>query len=100
MTTEQLTAIILAAMAAPGFWEILKNLVDKALNRKRVTNEEIAQTLDEIQQAGLDKRLWQYFATLVESPDAPDGYAVCLRATQAAQLMPVTLYCFMLVPFF
>ena len=39
----------------------------------------------EILEGGYDRRLWQYYATLVESPDDPDGYAVCLRATQAAQ---------------
>lgn len=39
----------------------------------------------EIRAAGLDRRLWQYYATLVESPDRPGSYAVCLRATQAAQ---------------
>lgn len=54
MTTDQLTAIILAAIAAPGFWEILKSVVDRILNRKRVTNEEIAEALDEIQQASKD----------------------------------------------
>lgn len=48
MSTEQLTAILLAAMAAPGFWELLKGLVDKAMNRKRVTNEELADSLNEI----------------------------------------------------
>lgn len=40
---------------------------------------------EEILAGGADRRLWQYYATLVESPDRPDGYAVCLRATQAAQ---------------
>ena len=40
---------------------------------------------EEIRSGGYDRRLWQYYATLVESPDRPDGYAVCLRATQAAQ---------------
>ena len=48
MTTEQLTAILLAAIAAPGFWEVLKSIVDKALNRRRVTNEELADSLREI----------------------------------------------------
>lgn len=48
MTTEQLTAILLAAMAAPGFWEIIKSLVDKILQKKRVTNEELAESLNEI----------------------------------------------------
>ncbi len=41
--------------------------------------------LEEIQEAGLDKRLWQYFATLVESPDAPGQHTICLRAIQASQ---------------
>ena len=40
---------------------------------------------EEIRSGGYDRRLWQYYATLVESPDRPDGYAVCLRATQTAQ---------------
>lgn len=48
MTTEQLTAILLAAIAAPGFWEFLKSIADKALNRRRVTNEELADSLKEI----------------------------------------------------
>ncbi len=41
--------------------------------------------LDEIQEAGLDKRLWQYYATLVESPDAPGQHTICLRAIQSSQ---------------
>ena len=48
MTSEQLTAILLAAIAAPGFWEVLKNIVDKVTNRRRVTNEELADSLKEI----------------------------------------------------
>lgn len=40
---------------------------------------------EEIKAGGQDRRLWQYYATLVESPDRPDAYAVCLRATQAAR---------------
>lgn len=48
MTSEQLTAILLAAIAAPGFWEVLKSIVDKVTNRRRVTNEELADSLKEI----------------------------------------------------
>lgn len=48
MTTEQLTAILLAAIAAPGFWEFLKSIVDKVTNRRRVTNKELADSLKEI----------------------------------------------------
>lgn len=51
MTSEQLTAILLAAMAAPGFWELLKNLADKILNRKRVTNEDLADQIGELKKA-------------------------------------------------
>ena len=48
MTTEQLTAILLAAIAAPGFWEVLKSLIDKTLGRKRVTNEDLADRIAEV----------------------------------------------------
>lgn len=40
---------------------------------------------DEICQGGYDRRLWQYYANLVESPDRPQSYAICLRAVQAQQ---------------
>ena len=84
MTTEQLTAIILAAIAAPGFWDILKCLVDRALNRKRVTNEEIAEALDEIQQAtkGHQKDidgLKESIAQMRESEDIKDAQAARRR---------------------
>lgn len=46
MTSEQLTAILLAAIAAPGFWEVIKTMIDKLLQRKRVTIEEIGEKLD------------------------------------------------------
>lgn len=36
----------------------------------------------EICEGGLDRRMRQFYATLIESPDQPEGYAVCLRATQ------------------
>ena len=48
MTSEQLTAVLLAAIAAPGFWELLKGLIEKLFGRNRVTNEDIAQSLKEI----------------------------------------------------
>ncbi|MCI6376526.1 MAG: hypothetical protein MR842_02030 [Clostridiales bacterium] len=41
--------------------------------------------LEEIRAGGHDKRLWQFYATLVNNPDRPGGYAVCLRALQASQ---------------
>jgi len=39
----------------------------------------------EIRTEGYDRRLWQYYATLIDSPDVPGSYAVCLRATQSAR---------------
>ena len=48
MTSEQLTAVILAAIAAPQFWEILRSIFDKILGRTRVTNEDIAKSLEDI----------------------------------------------------
>lgn len=51
MTSEQLTAILLAAMAAPGFWEVLKAILDKIQNKKRVTNEDLADQIGEIKKA-------------------------------------------------
>ena len=47
MSSEQLTAILLAAIAAPGFWEFLKNVFDRITQRKKVTIEEIGTKLDE-----------------------------------------------------
>ena len=38
--------IVLACIAAPGFWDLLKSLFDKFTGRKRVTLEEIDQKLD------------------------------------------------------
>ena len=46
-------AILLACIAAPGFWDFLKSMFDKLLGRKRVTLEEIDQKLDS-QQKDID----------------------------------------------
>ena len=40
--------------------------------------------VEEVREGGHDRRLWQYYATLIDSPDVPGSYAVCLRATQSA----------------
>lgn len=84
MSTEQLTAILLAAMAAPGFWEVLKALIDKAMNRKRVTNEELADSLQEIrkgydnQQKDIDN-LKESFKTMREEEGVKDAQAARRR---------------------
>ena len=61
---------------------IFGTITDQRLNLLRAAD---ACLMDEIQEAGLDKKLWQYYATLIQSPDAPDMYAVCLRAIQTSQ---------------
>ena len=40
---------------------------------------------EEIISGGHDRRLWQFYATLLDNPDHTGGYAVCLRAVQAHQ---------------
>ncbi|MBP3645009.1 MAG: hypothetical protein J6K55_01115 [Clostridia bacterium] len=53
--------------------------------RLRLLRQADAIFREEIASGGHNRRLWQHYATLIESPDSPDGYAVCLRATQSAQ---------------
>ena len=52
--------------------------------RLRLLREADAIFVEEIREGGHDRRLWQYYATLTDSPDLPGGYAVCLRATQSS----------------
>lgn len=39
----------------------------------------------EIRQGDFQKRLWQYYAALLENPDQPETYIIFLRALQSAQ---------------
>ena len=48
-----LTAIILACIAAPGFWKMIEKLYDSIIGRKRVSLEEISEKLDS-QQKDID----------------------------------------------
>ena len=52
--------------------------------RLRLLRDADAIFAEEIREEGLDRRLWQFYATLIDSPDAPGSHAVCLRATQSA----------------
>ncbi len=61
---------------------IMGAVTEERLNLLRVADDCFT---SEIREGGYDRRLWQYYATLIESPDRPDGYAVCLRAVQAQQ---------------
>ncbi len=61
---------------------IFGTITEERLNLLRAAD---ACLLEEIQEAGLDKKLWQYYATLTPSPDAPSLCTICLRAIQASQ---------------
>ncbi len=61
---------------------IFGTVTEERLNLLRAAD---ACLMEEIQEAGLDKKLWQYYATLVHSPDNPEMYTICLRAIQASQ---------------
>lgn len=61
---------------------IMGAVTEERLNLLRIADDCFT---SEIREGGYDRRLWQYYATLIESPDRPDGYAVCLRAVQAQQ---------------
>ncbi|MBE5802105.1 MAG: hypothetical protein E7319_07440 [Clostridiales bacterium] len=61
---------------------IFGQITEEKLNLLRAAD---ACLMDEICEAGLDKRLWQYYATLIESPDRPDQHTICLRCIQASQ---------------
>ena len=61
---------------------VMSNVTEEKLQLLR---EADAIFREEITSGGLDRRLWQFYATLIESPDAPESFAICLRATQAAQ---------------
>jgi len=52
--------------------------------RLQLLREADAIFVEEIREDGHDRRLWQYYATLIDSPDVPGSYAVCLRATQSS----------------
>lgn len=64
-------------------------LATRILSGVTATGVELVRQADaifrkEIESAGLQKRLWQYFATLAVSPIPNGGYLVILRAVQAS----------------
>ena len=55
----ELLTLVLACIAAPGFWEVIKKLIDAMSGRKRVTLDEISEKLDD-QRKDLDKLKNEY----------------------------------------
>jgi len=80
----ELPAAITARQPFPSSGLALRVMSSVSEEKLRLLRMADAFFTEEIRAGGYDRRLWQYYATLIESPDRPDGYAVCLRATQAA----------------
>ena len=68
----------------PGSGLATRILTEVTPERLDILREADAIFRREIESAGLDKRLWQYFATLAELPFSGGGMVVTLRAVQAA----------------
>ena len=84
-TVLSLPASITGRQPFPSSGLALRVMSSVSAERLHLLRQADAIFREEITSGGHDRRLWQYYATLIESPDAPDSYAVCLRATQAAQ---------------
>lgn len=82
MTNEQLTAVFIAALAAPGFWDLLKSVIEKIFGRNRVTNEDIAKSLNEIKK-GYDSQQKDIDGLKASLKDMRDEEAV--KDAQAAR---------------
>lgn len=78
----------------PGSGLALRILTEVTPERLAILREADAIFRAEIEASGLDKRLWQYFASLAELPFSGGGMVVTLRAVQAtdgAAAMPARL---------
>ena len=84
-TALHLPASITGRQPFPSSGLALRVMSSVTEERLRLLRQADAIFREEIAAGGLNRRLWQHYATLIESPDTPEGYAVCLRATQSAQ---------------
>ena len=78
----------------PGSGLATRILAEVTPERLSILREADAIFRREMEASGLDKRLWQYFATLAELPFSGGGMVVTLRAVQAvdgAAAMPARL---------
>ena len=67
----------------PGSGLASRILCSISRNKLQLLREADAIFQEAINQAGLNRRLWQYFAVLSDSPTPDDGLVVTLRAVQA-----------------
>ena len=68
----------------PGSGLALRILGEVTLERLQTLRAVDAIFCDALQQAGLTKRLWQYFAVLCPMPGDAQGAVICLRSVQSA----------------
>lgn len=77
-------AAIIQRQPFPGSGLALRILSDVTEEKLDILREADAIFRQEIEAAGLNKRLWQYYATLADNPDPMEkGFVVILRAVQA-----------------
>ena len=69
----------------PGSGLALRILGDVTAEKLALLREADAFFRAEIEAAGQNKRLWQYFATLADDPTSAKGYVLILRAVQASE---------------
>ena len=61
---------------------IFGEITEERLSLLRAADERLA---DEILAGGFERKLWQYYSVLLQSPDKPSRYTICIRALQAGQ---------------
>ncbi len=77
-------AALIAQQPFPGSGLALRILGEVTLERLQTLRAVDAIFCDALQQAGLTKRLWQYFAVLCPMPGDAQGAVICLRSVQSA----------------
>lgn len=61
---------------------IFGEITEERLNILRAADERLT---EEILAGGFERKLWQFYTVLLQSPDKPSCYTVCIRALQAGQ---------------
>lgn len=69
----------------PGSGLASRILTNVTAERLEVLREADAIFRHEVEESNQNRRLWQYFAALTESPFIDNGYVITLRAVQAAE---------------
>lgn len=82
-TALDLPAMFTSRQPFPASGLALRVFGSLTVERLKLLRDADAIFVEEIREGGYDRRLWQYYATLIDSPDVPGSYAVCLRATQS-----------------